>query len=79
MHRATVPVHRSSVTLDRARDLTRTGDPWLFRGRGGADRAIRNLPNAPVNHVGTALVVDDRPPPTVPARSELGPSSAPDR
>jgi hypothetical protein len=55
-------VPRSSIALDRACDLTRTGDLWLFRGRSGADRAIQNLTNAPVNHVGMALVVDDLPP-----------------
>ncbi|MCW0211733.1 MAG: hypothetical protein OJJ54_00075 [Pseudonocardia sp.] len=52
----------STLTLDRALDLTRTGDVWLFRGRSGADRAIRSLTNAPVNHVGMAIVVDDLPP-----------------
>ena len=40
------------LTLDRAVDLTRTGDLWLFRGRTVADRAIRTLTNSPVNHVG---------------------------
>ncbi|WP_181783141.1 hypothetical protein [Pseudonocardia pini] len=50
------------ITLDEALDLTRTGDVWLFRGRSGADRAIRGVTNAPVNHVGMALVVDDLPP-----------------
>jgi hypothetical protein len=51
------PIH-----LDRAADLTRTGDLWLFRGRTGADRAIQSLTNAPVNHVGMAVVLDDLPP-----------------
>jgi hypothetical protein len=55
-------VPASSITLDRACDVVRTGDVWLFRGRSGADRAIQNLTNAPVNHVGMALVVDDLPP-----------------
>lgn len=50
------------LSLDRAVELTRTGDVWLFRGRSGADRAIRGVTNAPVNHVGMALVVDDLPP-----------------
>jgi hypothetical protein len=50
------------ITLDQACDLVRTGDIWLFRGSSGADRAIRGLTNAPVNHVGMALVVDDLPP-----------------
>lgn len=48
--------------LDEAVELTRTGDLWLFRGRSAADRAIRTLTNAPVNHVGLAVVLDDLPP-----------------
>jgi hypothetical protein len=52
----------SSLTLDEAVDLTRTGDLWLFRGRSPADHAIRVLTNAPVNHVGMAIVLDDLPP-----------------
>ncbi len=52
----------SVITLDRACELTRTGDVWLFRGRSRADRAIRGLTNAPVNHVGMAIVIDDLPP-----------------
>lgn len=52
----------TSLTLDAAVDLTRTGDLWLFRGRSAADHAIRVLTNAPVNHVGMAVVVDDLPP-----------------
>ncbi|GAB2531366.1 hypothetical protein [Nocardia heshunensis] len=51
----------SSITLDKAVELTRTGDLWLFRGHSGADRAIRGLTNSPVNHVGMALVIDDLP------------------
>src|SRR3954469_6077754 len=50
------------MSLPRAVELTRTGDLWLFRGRSGADRAIQNLTNSPVNHVGMAVVVDDLPP-----------------
>ncbi|MGQ0574575.1 MAG: hypothetical protein ACT4RN_10280 [Pseudonocardia sp.] len=50
------------ITLDAAADLTRTGDVWIFRGSSGADRAIRGLTNAPVNHVGMAVVLDDLPP-----------------
>ena len=52
----------TSLTLDAAVDLTRTGDLWLFRGRSAADHAIRVLTNAPVNHVGMAVVIDDLPP-----------------
>jgi hypothetical protein len=52
----------SVLDLDTATELTRTGDLWLFRGRSGADRAIQNLTNAPVNHVGMAVVLDDLPP-----------------
>ena len=40
-----------------------TGDVWLFRGRSGADRAIRVFTNAPVNHVAMVLALDDLPPP----------------
>jgi hypothetical protein len=54
-----MPAH---LTLDAAADLTRTGDLWLFRGRTAADRAIQTLTNAPVNHVGMAVVIDDLPP-----------------
>ena len=49
-------------TLTEAAEATRTGDVWLFRGRSGADRAIRALTNAPVNHVGMAIVIEDLPP-----------------
>ncbi len=53
---------RNRLTLDAAVDLTRTGDIWLFRGRSAADHAIRVVTNAPVNHVGMAIVIDDLPP-----------------
>ena len=52
----------SRLPLDAAVDLTRTGDLWLFRGRSAADHAIQVLTNAPVNHVGMAIVLDDLPP-----------------
>ena len=52
----------AALTLDEAVDLTRTGDLWLFRGRSTTDQAIRALTNAPVNHVGMAVVLDDLPP-----------------
>ena len=50
------------LTLETAAELTRTGDLWLFRGRSTADHAIRAITNAPVNHVGMAVVLDDLPP-----------------
>src|SRR4051812_49943732 len=53
---------RSTLDLDAAVDLTRTGDLWLFRGRSAADQAIRAVTNAPVNHVGMAVVLEDLPP-----------------
>ena len=53
---------RSRLVLDEAVELTRTGDLWLFRGGSLADHAIRTLTNAPVNHVGMAVVLDDLPP-----------------
>ena len=39
-----------------------TGDLWLFRGRSLADRAIQTVTNAPVNHVGMVVALDDLPP-----------------
>jgi hypothetical protein len=51
-----------AVPLDEAVALTRTGDVWLFRGESIADVAIRTFTNAPVNHVGMAVVLDDLPP-----------------
>ena len=53
---------RAALDLDAAAALTRTGDLWLFRGRKSADRAIQQFTNAPVNHVGMAVVLDDLPP-----------------
>lgn len=50
------------LSLQRAVDLTRTGDVWLFRGSTPADRAIQTLTNSPVNHVGMAVVLEDMPP-----------------
>src|SRR3954447_332189 len=52
----------TAITLDRAVELTRTGDLWLFRGHSAADRVIRVTTNSPVNHVGMAVVLDDLPP-----------------
>ena len=57
-----MPSRDSSISLDDAVDLTRTGDLWLFRGSSGADQAIRVVTNSPVNHVGMAVVLDDLPP-----------------
>jgi hypothetical protein len=55
-------VRESSIHLDDAVALTRTGDLWLFRGRTVADRVIQFTTNSPVNHVGMAVVIDDLPP-----------------
>ena len=52
----------AALSLGAALDLTRTGDLWLFRGRSTADHAIRAVTNAPVNHVGMSVVLDDLPP-----------------
>ena len=52
----------ADISLDRAIDLTRTGDIWIFRGRSGPDRAIRAITNSPVNHVGMSVVIEDMPP-----------------
>src|ERR1044072_6781883 len=50
------------ITLDRAVELARTGDIWVFRGTSRADRAIRGLTKAPVTHVGMTVALDDLPP-----------------
>jgi hypothetical protein len=52
----------TELDLRQGVELSRTGDLWLFRGRSTADRAIQALTNAPVNHVGMAVVLDDLPP-----------------
>jgi hypothetical protein len=55
-------VQAASVPLDDAVASAATGDIWLFRGRSFADVAIRTLTNAPVNHVGMVVAIDDLPP-----------------
>jgi hypothetical protein len=50
------------VTLEHALRATATGDVWLFRGKPFADMAIRAFTNAPVNHVGMVVALDDMPP-----------------
>lgn len=52
----------NTLRLDQALNETRTGDLWLFRGRSRPDRAIQTLTNAPVNHVGMTVAIDDLPP-----------------
>src|ERR1700758_4935059 len=54
--------YANMLTLDQALEETRTGDLWLFRGRSRPDRAIQTLTNAPVNHVGMTVAIDDLPP-----------------
>ena len=55
-------MNANTVTLERALSETRTGDIWLFRGGSGPDRAIQTMTNAPVNHVGMTVAIDDLPP-----------------
>ena len=55
-------MNANTVSLSRALEETRTGDIWLFRGGSGPDRAIQALTNAPVNHVGMTVAIDDLPP-----------------
>ena len=52
----------TGVTLDQALATAATGDIWLFRGKSFADIAIRTVTNAPVNHVGMVVALDDLPP-----------------
>ena len=55
-------VMKAGVTLDEALETAATGDVWLFRGKSFADIAIRTVTNAPVNHVGMVVALDDLPP-----------------
>jgi hypothetical protein len=55
-------VMKAGVTLDEALETAATGDVWLFRGTSFADIAIRTVTNAPVNHVGMVVALDDLPP-----------------
>jgi hypothetical protein len=55
-------VSDAALTLDDAVATASTGDVWLFRGRKFADLAIRAVTNAPVNHVGMVVAIDDLPP-----------------
>jgi hypothetical protein len=50
------------MSLDQALAHASTGDIWLFRGRSPADVAIRTFTNAPINHVGMVVALDDLPP-----------------
>jgi hypothetical protein len=56
------PVATAVMNLDQAVDSASTGDLWLFRGTSLADRAVRTVTNAPVNHVGMVVALDDLPP-----------------
>ncbi len=51
-----------SLNFDDAVATAATGDIWLFRGGSLADRTIRAATNAPINHVGMAVAIDDLPP-----------------
>src|SRR4051794_38880701 len=52
---------KDAVTLEHALETAATGDVWLFRGKSFADLAIRTFTNAPVNHVGMVVALDDMP------------------
>ena len=52
----------ATLALDDALATAATGDIWLFRGRSLGDVAIRAVTNAPVNHVGMVVAIDDLPP-----------------
>jgi hypothetical protein len=55
-------VPAATLALEEALATAATGDLWLFRGRKFADVAIRAFTNAPVNHVGMVVALDDLPP-----------------
>ena len=50
------------MSLEEAVGVASTGDVWIFRGASFADFAIRTVTNAPVNHVGMVVALDDLPP-----------------
>lgn len=52
----------STIGASEALEAARTGDVWLFRGPSGADKAIRLVTNAPVNHVAMVVQLEDLPP-----------------
>ena len=52
----------AAISSTEAVARAQTGDVWLFRGRSGADRAIRVFTNSPVNHVAMVVALDDLPP-----------------
>jgi hypothetical protein len=52
----------ATLPLEEALASAATGDVWLFRGRSFADLAIRAVTNAPINHVGMVVALDDLPP-----------------
>jgi hypothetical protein len=53
---------QTTIGLNEAVELTRTGDLWVFRGRSMPDRAIQFTTNSPINHVGMAVTIEDMPP-----------------
>lgn len=50
------------MSAREAVERAHTGDVWLFRGPSTADKAIRLITNAPVNHVAMVVALDDLPP-----------------
>src|SRR3954464_12783815 len=54
-------VREGSLAFDDALTTASTGELGLFRGRYLADRAIQTFTNAPVNHVGMVVALDDLP------------------
>jgi hypothetical protein len=55
-------MNQASTSLEDAIATASTGDLWLFRGRSLPDLAIRTFTNAPINHVGMVVAIDDLPP-----------------
>ena len=52
----------AALRVREAVEQAATGDVWLFRGPTVADRAIRVVTNAPVNHVAMVVAIEDLPP-----------------
>jgi hypothetical protein len=51
-----------ALSVREAVNHAATADVWLFRGPTPADRAIRIVTNAPVNHVAMVVALEDLPP-----------------
>ena len=73
-HRVIRGTNGTAQALEEAAATAATSDIWLFPDTSMADPTIPALTNSPANHVGTAVAIDNLPPPLWPA--DLGRSPA---